>query len=39
MAISAASFIVWNGPMGKFEEEKFQKGTKAIYEAMVSADA
>jgi len=39
MAISAASFIVWNGPMGKFEEEIYRKGTDAIYEAIVSSDA
>jgi phosphoglycerate kinase len=39
MAVSAASFVVWNGPMGKFEEEEFRKGTDAIYEAIVSADA
>lgn len=39
MAISAASFIVWNGPMGKFEEGIYRKGTDAIYEAIVGADA
>ncbi|MDI6778055.1 MAG: phosphoglycerate kinase [Patescibacteria group bacterium] len=39
MAISAASFIVWNGPMGKFEDAEFRKGTDAIYEAIVNADA
>jgi len=39
MAISAASFLVWNGPMGKFEEEKYKAGTKAIYDAVVEADA
>lgn len=39
MAISAASFIIWNGPMGKFEEEEFRKGTDEIYEAICAADA
>lgn len=39
MAISAASFIVWNGPMGKFEEEKFQRGTDEIYESIVASEA
>jgi phosphoglycerate kinase len=38
-AISAASFLVWNGPMGKFEDEKYKIGTKAIYNAIVEADA
>jgi phosphoglycerate kinase len=39
LAISAASFIVWNGPMGKFEEEAYRKGTEAVYDAIASADA
>ena len=39
MAISAASFIIWNGPMGKFEEEAYRKGTDAIFEAICGADA
>jgi phosphoglycerate kinase len=39
LAVSAASFIVWNGPMGKFEEEKFRRGTDEIYNAIVTADA
>jgi phosphoglycerate kinase len=39
LALAAASFIVWNGPMGKFEEEEFQKGTDAVYEAIIGADA
>jgi phosphoglycerate kinase len=38
-AISAASFLVWNGPMGKFEDEKYRAGTKAVYDAAVEADA
>jgi len=39
LAISAASFLVWNGPMGKFEEEKYRTGTKRILEAIVAAEA
>jgi len=38
-AISSASFLVWNGPMGKFEEEKYAGGTYAILEAMTNSDA
>jgi phosphoglycerate kinase len=37
--ISASKTILWNGPMGVFEMEKFQSGTKAIAEAVVAATA
>jgi phosphoglycerate kinase len=35
--IGASKTILWNGPMGVFEMEKFQHGTKAIAEAVVAA--
>ncbi|OGI23363.1 MAG: hypothetical protein A2194_02935 [Candidatus Moranbacteria bacterium RIFOXYA1_FULL_44_8] len=39
LAISAASFVVWNGPIGKFEDETYREGTDRVYEAIVSSDA
>ena len=39
MAIASASFLVWNGPMGKFEEEKYAAGSKAILDAICDSDA
>lgn len=35
--ISKAKIILWNGPMGVFEMEKFQHGTKAIAGAVAAA--
>ncbi len=35
--INDSKTILWNGPMGVFEMDKFQHGTKAIAEAVVSA--
>ncbi|MNU30775.1 Phosphoglycerate kinase [compost metagenome] len=37
--VSNSKTILWNGPMGVFEMEAFQKGTKAIAEAVVEATA
>jgi phosphoglycerate kinase len=37
--IEDSKTILWNGPMGVFEMEKFEKGTKAIAEAVVRATA
>lgn len=37
--ISNSKTILWNGPMGVFEMEQFQHGTKAIAEAVVAATA
>lgn len=35
--IKKSKTILWNGPMGVFEMEKFQSGTKAIAEAVAEA--
>lgn len=35
--IEDSKTILWNGPMGVFEMEKFEKGTKTIAEAVVRA--
>jgi phosphoglycerate kinase len=35
--IGESKTILWNGPMGVFEMDKFQHGTKAIAEAVVQA--
>jgi phosphoglycerate kinase len=35
--ILSSKTILWNGPMGVFEMEKFQAGTKAVAEAVASA--
>ena len=37
--IARAKTIVWNGPMGKFEDEKFAKGTMAVCRAVADANA
>ncbi len=37
--ISHSKTILWNGPMGVFEMEKFQAGTKAIALAVAAATA
>jgi phosphoglycerate kinase len=36
-AVENSKTILWNGPMGVFEMEKFSQGTKAIAEAVVKA--
>lgn len=37
--ISEAKTIIWNGPMGVFEMDNFNKGTYAIADAMVKSGA
>ena len=36
--IKSARTVVWNGPMGVFEDPRFAKGTLAIAEAMAECD-
>jgi len=37
--IAQAKVIVWNGPMGKFEESPFDKGTREILQAVIDSSA
>lgn len=37
--IAGAGTVVWNGPMGKFEDEPFRKGTLAVAQAMAASQA
>lgn len=37
--IQKAKTVLWNGPMGVFEMEAFQQGTKSVCEALVHSDA
>ena len=38
-AIKDAKTVIWNGPMGVFEFNNFNKGTVAVAKAMAAADA
>lgn len=37
--ISAAKMIVWNGPMGLFEEEKYELGTRELAKLIAKSSA
>ena len=37
LRIKESKTLIWNGPMGVFEMEKFEKGTKKIGEAICFA--
>lgn len=37
--VSEAKTILWNGPVGVFEFEKFEKGTRAVLDSVVAATA
>lgn len=36
--INASKLIIWNGPMGVFEMEKFANGTKTVADAMAATE-
>ena len=35
--IKPAGTVVWNGPMGKFEDEPFRQGTHGVAEALAES--
>jgi phosphoglycerate kinase len=37
--IGGAASILWNGPMGVFEDERFASGTEAVARAVAASDA
>ncbi len=39
MAVADAGTIVWNGPMGVFEMDRFAAGTKVVADAIAGSDA
>lgn len=37
--IAQSATIVWNGPMGKFEDEAYSNGTRSVAEALAASSA
>jgi phosphoglycerate kinase len=37
--ITRSKVIVWNGPMGKFEQHPYDKGTRQLLDALMDSDA
>jgi phosphoglycerate kinase len=37
--IGRAGAVVWNGPMGKFEDKPYSQGTRTVAECLAKADA
>ena len=37
--IAKAGTVVWNGPLGKFEDEPYSRGTRQIAEALAASRA
>lgn len=37
--IKNSNMIIWNGPMGMFEDDRFEEGTRAVAEAIIESDA
>jgi phosphoglycerate kinase len=37
--IAGAGMVVWNGPMGKFEDEPYSQGTRAVAQALADSGA
>jgi len=37
--LSGSATVVWNGPMGVFEDPRFAAGTRAVAEALAASDA
>jgi phosphoglycerate kinase len=38
-AVAKAATVVWNGPLGKFEDEPYSRGTRAVAEALANSKA
>jgi phosphoglycerate kinase len=38
-AIAGAGTVVWNGPMGKFEDEPYSRGTRSVAEVLARSPA